>query len=163
MMDLITRLVRRVRQNHGLEHATIHMLAGKARGRVSGLSDPWGFTLFGDISQPQVMRAASDALVALAGGREQSGDSPELWHESGGEGDARCRGRAAGAGGQARCARSILRATIIFILPALVVGDPVAFRVQEFTTTADVADRWIVTVRRMTLGPIVLNRVTTGV
>ena len=50
---------------------------------------------------------------------------------------------------------------LLFILPALILGEPLGYKVQALTTTGDLSDRWIVTVQRLELGPLIINRVTT--
>lgn len=160
MIDVLTNLIRRTRQNHGLEHATIHMLAGKANARITGVSDPWGYTLFGDLTQQQVLRSASDALLRL-----HAGERNLVIHPNCGTNLAVKATLAAGAALLAQVGRrgflDQLSRTILFIIPALVAGEPLGYKVQALTTTPDVADRWIVSVQRFTLGPLVVNRVTT--
>ena len=61
--------VRRTRRNHGLEHATIHLLSQRVRGvSIAGVSDMRGFYLFGDVPTGEVARAAEDALARLRAG-----------------------------------------------------------------------------------------------
>jgi len=59
--------VRRTRRNHGLEHATIHLLSGK-KYRLSGRSSASGFLLFGDVRTEDVDEAAHEALRRMRGG-----------------------------------------------------------------------------------------------
>lgn len=64
--------IRRVRRNHGLEHATIHMLAqGKAGLRVGGRSDGGGFYLYGSVTTEEVTQAVNEALDRLRSGQHQ--------------------------------------------------------------------------------------------
>lgn len=70
-MRLISSLVNhpafaRVRRNHGLEHATIHVLS-KRTPRVSlvGRADRQGFFVYGDISTQDLRDAATEALRRL--------------------------------------------------------------------------------------------------
>lgn len=160
MIQLVANLLRRTRQNHGLEHATIHMLQGKVSARISGLSDPWGFTIFGELTQPQLQRAASDALLRL-----QSGEHGLAIHPNCGTILATKATLAALAALIAQAGRRTLfdqfQRTLLFILPALIAGDPLGYKVQELTTTADLTDRWIVSVKRVEFGPLVITRVTT--
>ena len=61
--------IRRVRRNHGLEHATIHMMSRKIRDlRIVGRSDASGFWLIGDVTTDQVESAVSEALERMRGG-----------------------------------------------------------------------------------------------
>lgn len=61
--------ISRIRRNHGLEHATIHIL-GKKHPNVNfgGMSSPTGFTIIGDVSTEDVAEAAIAALKRLRAG-----------------------------------------------------------------------------------------------
>ena len=62
--------IRQVRRNHGLEHATIHLLAqGKVRFRMAGRSDNGGFFLYGDVSSEEVAQATAEALRRMRAGQ----------------------------------------------------------------------------------------------
>ena len=61
----------RIRRNHGLEHATIHMLSKKhPKVPVGGMSSLYGFTIVGDISTEAVAEAAIEALKKLRAGQK---------------------------------------------------------------------------------------------
>ena len=69
LTDLL-KAVRNTRQHHAWEHATLHVLGGRGQVRqASGLSDPSGFTLFGEMAVEDVNRAAADARAAIDAGR----------------------------------------------------------------------------------------------
>lgn len=56
-------LIRQTRRNHGLEHATIHILSSRVRGlRMAGRSDANGFVLVGEADTAVVERAVQEAL-----------------------------------------------------------------------------------------------------
>jgi hypothetical protein len=65
-------LLQRIRRNHGLEHATVHIL-NKRHGRLSlvGHSDWNGFTLVGPIDTTEVKQAAHEALRRLRAGEKE--------------------------------------------------------------------------------------------
>ncbi|NDJ53725.1 MAG: hypothetical protein GYB68_11655 [Chloroflexi bacterium] len=64
--------IRRVRRNHGLEHATIHLLSRKVENlRVIGRSDAGGFWLYGDVDTTMLRSAADDALRRMRGGEHK--------------------------------------------------------------------------------------------
>lgn len=68
---MLTQLISRVRRNHGLEHATIHMLSAKHKNfNAQGNSDHRGFRLniYGDISQEDVVKAVEEAYRRMKGG-----------------------------------------------------------------------------------------------
>lgn len=59
----------RIRRNHGLEHATIHILSHKFPARsMAGYSDPGGFWLLGDLEADDVRAAAEQALARMQRG-----------------------------------------------------------------------------------------------
>lgn len=61
--------VSRLRRNHGLEHATLHLLAERCPGKpLVGHSDLGGFRILGDISAEDVDAAVQEALARLNGG-----------------------------------------------------------------------------------------------
>ncbi len=64
--------VSRIRRNHGLEHATLHVLAEKyPRVSMAGHSDADGFWLVGDVPTAAVVEAVDDALGRLQAGEEE--------------------------------------------------------------------------------------------
>jgi uncharacterized protein YqhQ len=62
--------ISRMRRNHGLEHATIHVLSKKYPNvHLGGLSTPLGFTIFGNVPTEEVAEAAIEALKSLRAGQ----------------------------------------------------------------------------------------------
>lgn len=62
-------IVQRIRRNHALEHATIHVLtADPSHGSLVGRSDWSGFWLYGDVETARVEQAAHEALRRLRAG-----------------------------------------------------------------------------------------------
>lgn len=60
----------RLRRNHALEHATIHILSQRHRKmRVVGRSTPKGFLLYGDLPTEHVLAAAKEAVRRLQDGQ----------------------------------------------------------------------------------------------
>ncbi|OGO33635.1 MAG: hypothetical protein A2W35_14400 [Chloroflexi bacterium RBG_16_57_11] len=58
--------ISRVRRNHGLEHATLYVLAERRPGRpLAGHSDFRGFWIIGDVETPELDAAVSEALQRL--------------------------------------------------------------------------------------------------
>jgi len=59
----------RIRRNHGLEHATLHVLSHRhPKTSMAGHSDPTGFWILGDISTEEMKNAVAEALRRLKGG-----------------------------------------------------------------------------------------------
>ena len=68
---MIDQTISRVRRNHGLEHATIHILSEKYSGfSAQGNSDHRGFALniYGNINEDQVEAAVREAYRRMKGG-----------------------------------------------------------------------------------------------
>lgn len=62
-------LITRIRRNHGLEHATVHILARRNPNlSLVGRSDWNGFTLYGPVDTAEVRQAAHEALQRLRQG-----------------------------------------------------------------------------------------------
>ncbi|MFZ0545032.1 MAG: DUF6391 domain-containing protein [Candidatus Promineifilaceae bacterium] len=68
---MLANLISRTRRNHGLEHATIHVLSQKKSGfSAQGNSTPYGFYLniYGDVSEEDVRKAVNEAHSRMKGG-----------------------------------------------------------------------------------------------
>ncbi len=64
--------ISQTRRNHGLEHATIHVLSEHIPGlRVAGRSQPNGFFLYGDLKTEDISQAVDEALRRLRAGERQ--------------------------------------------------------------------------------------------
>jgi hypothetical protein len=69
---LDTPLISSTRRNHGLEHATIHILSGRFPGKaLAGHSNPGGFFILGDVPTESVREAVAEALVRMRNGERQ--------------------------------------------------------------------------------------------
>lgn len=63
-------LLSRMRRNHALEHATIHVLSQRNQQvRLVGRSTPKGFLLYGDLPTERVLEAAKEAVRRLQDGQ----------------------------------------------------------------------------------------------
>lgn len=72
MNPLNISFVRRTRRNHALEHATIHLLSAALPGKpLAGRSTPFGFYLYGEVTQESLTAAAYDALNRLRRGESR--------------------------------------------------------------------------------------------
>lgn len=71
---MLASLIRRIRRNHGLEHATIHVLSEKFKNfSAQGNSNHTGFSLniYGDIPEEAVASAVREAHQRLQKGEHQ--------------------------------------------------------------------------------------------
>ncbi len=65
-------LLRRIRRNHALEHATIELLNRRyPRAQIIGFSGPVGFKLYTSLSSKEVVPVVMQALKLLQAGRQE--------------------------------------------------------------------------------------------
>jgi len=131
-----------VRRNHGLEHATIHILSKTHPSvKLGGMSTPVGFTIIGDISAEEVAEAAIEALKKL-----RSGDAELAMHPNCGTNFAvsgAFAGLAAwigmlGSGKEFKRKMERLPLAILLATVALILTRPLGPLVQKrITTTGD--------------------------
>ncbi len=153
--------IRRIRQNHALEHATMHILARSDPGlHVVGRSTAKGFLVYGDIDTQTLASAASEALARL-----QAGESDLAVHPRCGTGVA-----TAGilAGLAAFVAMQTERKSRLAALPkvlvastlAVLISQPLGLTVQrEITTDPNLEDARIGRIERRESGGMVSHRV----
>ena len=156
----------RIRRNHGLEHATIHVLSAKKKYRsMVGRSDLKGFWLIGDIPTEEVADAATEALKRLRSGERRLAISPDCGTNLATSGVAAGLGAFIGMVGVGRRWRDKFeRLPLVVLLAtiALIFAKPLGFRVQErVTTSGDPGDLTIIQVNRSSLGGVVAHRVIT--
>ncbi len=160
--------VLRVRRNHALEHATIHML--NRRGfQLSGRSDGGGFSLFGEAPTEEVESAAAEALA-----RMKAGECSLALHPNCGTNLVVSAVVAtmvaylgfAGRGWRAGGAR--FPTMLNLMLAALFLAMPLGMRLQrDFTTEGELGDMQLAGVTRASLrlpfqaGGITVHRVAT--
>jgi hypothetical protein len=165
MLTTVKDAVRRTRQHHAIEHATLHLLAARLPGRrMAGYSDAGGFTIFGDVPLDQVRRAVSDALLHL-----QAGESGLAIHPNCGTNlavtgimatAAALMGSRLTGKGTARVPGERFAAALLLVVPALIVAQPLGLRLQNYTTLASVGDRWIKSIRPVELAGVRAYRVS---
>ena len=152
-MNLLNNpVVRRTRRNHGLEHATIHVLAAMKPGRpLAGRSTPYGFYIYGQITPEELSLAVRDAL-----GRLRRGESSLAIHPGCGT-NFLTYGAAASVGaltalsiGDRKVRWSRLPDVLIAATLALIVAQPIGPQLQRHVTTlADMGDLSIASIRRV--------------
>ena len=69
-MNLLeTEPISTVRRNHGIEHATVHVLTARDPStRLIGRADTSGFNIYGDVPTDALISAAQEALARLQNG-----------------------------------------------------------------------------------------------
>ncbi len=145
-------IVLRTRRNHALEHATIHVLTATKPGRpLAGRSTPYGFYIYGEVSDEEVQAAAAEALNRLKSGESRLAIHPGCGTNYLTSGAAASLGALAVLNIGDRKARwSRLPDVLIAATLALIVSQPIGPKLQQYVTTcAEVGDLEIRAVRRL--------------
>ena len=152
-MNLLELLpVKRTRRNHGLEHATIHMLSQARPGiPLAGRSTPYGFYIYGNVTQEEITAAAYDALNRLRHGEHRLAIHPGCGTNFLTSGVfAGLAAFGALSVGDRRDRWSNLPNVVAATTVALMVAQPVGPKLQErVTTLADMGDLSITAVRKL--------------
>ena len=144
MLTKVQDAVRRTRQHHAIEHATLHLLAQRFPSRqMAGYSDPNGFTIFGDLNQDQVRRAVSDALLHLQAGERSMAIHPNCGTNFAVTGLLATAAALLGSSGRNRPLSGRFAGALLLVVPTLVVAQPIGLQLQQYTTLASVGDRWV--------------------
>lgn len=168
---MLEETISRTRRNHGLEHATIHVLTDKYRQfSAQGNSDPGGFSLnvYGDISEEQVAAAVREAYQRMKGGEHSLAIHPNcgtallttatmatlsaqlvftLEQRRQGEGSKRWS-----------VLFNALPSAILMVVLAIIVSRPLGLKLQSrFTTEGDLGDLEIVDIRQVS--PSIVTRI----
>lgn len=171
MRDKLQHLLSRTRRNHGLEHATIHVLSEKHKHfSAQGNSDYRGFHLnvYGDVSEDDVREAVEEAYKRMKNGEQHLAVHPNC-------GTVLLTTAAMGVFAtqsafgleQRRQKRTHMDLSVFFGgLPsavlagvlALILSRPVGLAIQEkFTTDGDLQDMELVRVRK--IQPSIITRI----
>ena len=168
---MLSYLLSRIRRNHGLEHATIHVLSEKHKNfSAQGNSDHRGFHLniYGDISEDDVMDAVETAFRRMKGGEHQLAVHPNcgtvlLTTAT----MATLAAQAVFSLEQRRQERdkadvtvllNALPSAILAVVLSLIVSRPLGVQLQaRYTTEGDLGDMQIRSIRR--IPPSLLTRI----
>ena len=152
-MNLLdTPLIRRTRRNHGLEHATIHLLSAARPGTpLAGRSTPYGFYIYGNVTPESLTTAAYDALNRLRRGESRLAIHPGCGTNflTSGIFSGLAAFAALGVGSR-RDRWSRLPDVLVAATLALMAAQPVGPMLQEkVTTLAEMGDLSISSVRKV--------------
>jgi hypothetical protein len=160
MLDIVNR----TRQNHGLEHATMHVLSQRYPYlRLVGRSTPSAFFIYGLLDTQEVANAATEALIRL-----QRGEAHLAVHPRCGTNlvvTSVLAGTAAfGATlGRPRSKLDRLPLALMAATLAAILAQPLAHKIQErITTTPQVEGLYIAQVTRQERGKFVVHKIATG-
>jgi len=164
---MLLPLITKIRRNHGLEHATIHILSRRNTNlSLVGRSDWGGFTLYGPVDTSEVQHAANEALQRLRQGETNLAVHP------------RCGTVLATTGlltalaaflaitldgdSQKRIRWSSIPAAILAATAAAILAQPVGMVLQkELTITGNPGNLEIKNINVGTNGTIITHRVNT--
>ncbi len=153
------------RRNHALEHATLHVLAGKyPTSPMAGHSNPTGFFILGSFPMEDVQSAVNQALARLRAGER------DLAIHAGCGTNLATSALVAGTfawlvlrGGKSAFGRMLrVPFAVAFALVGLAVSRPLGPMIQaKITTDADMGGLQVVDVRRTARGRVTAHRVIT--
>jgi len=159
-------ILSRIRRNHGLEHATLHILAKSYQGKkMGGYSDFNGFWLVGDLAAEQVREAVHEALRRMRAGEHNLAVHPNCGT------NFATAGSLAGLAGlmgmwrvgtrkRDKLERLPLVATLATL--ALIFAQPLGLEVQKhFTTSGQPGDLEIVEIIPTQRGRVKAHRILT--
>jgi hypothetical protein len=165
---MLSQFISRVRRNHGLEHATIHVLSEKHKDfSAQGNSDYRGFFLniYGDIAEENVIGAVEEAFQRMKNGEHHLAVHPNcgtvlLTTAT----MATVAAQASFSIEQKRQGRSQMTAAVLFnalpsailaVILALIVSRPIGVRLQaRFTTEGDLGNMKLVRIRKISPSPV---------
>lgn len=160
--------VRRTRRNHGLEHATIHLLS-RHQYRLSGRSSDTGFVLLGDVPTEAVERAVREAL-----GRMRAGEHNLAVHPNCGTNLvttsllATLVGLAGLSGANRRDSFNRMPLVMVLMMGVILYSQPLGLSLQKyFTTEGDPGDLEVLGISRSEIKlpisdhPLTIHRVET--
>jgi hypothetical protein len=160
-------LIRRTRRNHGLEHATIHILS-RSGYRLSGRSTDSGFVLLGDVPTPAVESAVNEALRRMRGGEHGLAVHPNCGTNLATTSLlASLAGIVSLAGVKPRDVFNRLPVMMVLMMIVILYSQPLGMNLQKyFTTDGDPADLEIIRIGggelRLPFGdPLMIHRVVT--
>ena len=158
--------VQRIRQNHGLEHATIHVLNEcLRRGGIAGRSDRHGFTVYGNVSTELLSSACDRALQRLRAGERDLAIHPYCGTNLVTTSVLASLVAAVSLSGAGSCWRNrFARMPLLMCLmvATLFFSQPLGLVIQRgLTTSGDPGALEIVSIQRRRLGRMILHRIET--
>lgn len=132
--------ISRLRRNHGLEHATLHVLSERHPGLpMAGMSDLGGFWIIGDLELEELILAVQEALARLNGGESKLAIHPNCGTNFATAGVLAGLAAAVtmfGVGKRARDNLDRLPTAMLSATLALIVAQPLGMLLQERVTTS---------------------------
>jgi hypothetical protein len=146
-------LVKRTRRNHGLEHATVHILSKRIKNvPMMGRSSDRGFVLFADVPQPDVESAVREALRRMKNGEHSLAVHPGCGTSRLTSGFLTSMVAIVGLTGATwRTAFNRLPFLMVMMMLTALFAEPLGLSLQRyFTTEGDPGDMEIVSITKKT-------------
>ena len=160
-------LLMRIRRNHGLEHATIHMLSAKfPHTPIAGRADANGFVILGRIPTDAIAESAEEAATRLRAGEIHLAIHPNCgtnFLTAAVLAGTACFVTLLGGGSnRARDRLERLPLAILATVAALIIAQPVGAAAQRhITTSGEIGNLQIRDVQQLRRGRTTVHRVIT--
>ena len=153
-----------VRQNHALEHATIHVLSRRnPYSSFVGRSTLSGFVVYGQVETQEVANAAAEALARLQQGEAQLAVHPRCGTNLAVTSTMAGLAAFGATLGRPRSKWDRLPLALMASTLAALASQPLANRIQEYVTTTPYVDGlYIAAVTRQDRGRFVIHKVVVG-
>lgn len=167
---LMLPIARRTRRNHGLEHATIHLLSQRVKDlRMAGRSNGDGFILLGEAPTEMIESAARDALRRMRNGEHSLAVHPNCGTNLVTTGMMATLAAMLGmTGATPKKSWERMPFVTLLVMAAILFSQPIGTSLQKYVTTdGDPADLDILTITRDTVrtpfstAPLTVHRVKT--
>ena len=158
--------ITRVRRNHALEHATLHILAQKIPNlRMAGHSTHSGFRLIGDIPIETIAEAVQEAQKRLKAGERRLAVHPFCGTNFVTSGTLAGLAGASAMAGMRKDRKDLLERLVMAVTLstfALMLSQPLALYLQrEITTCADLGSLHVTVIHRSENGSLIVHHVIT--
>lgn len=152
----------RIRQHHGLEHATITLLSRRLPGtQLFARSDLRGFIVVGELETTALAAAADEALARLQAGESRLAIHPNCGTNLVTAGILSGLAAFVATSGRSRSFADRLPSAVLAATLALLAAAPAGRWAQEnLTTSPHLAGARIAAVTRLSGGPVVRHRVS---
>jgi hypothetical protein len=160
MLDIVNA----IRQNHALEHATMHVLSRRnPYVQLMGRSTSSGFRIYGAVDTQEIADAATEALVRLQQGESHLAVHPRCGTNLAVTGVFAGTAAFAATLGRPRSKLDRLPLALMAATVAAIAAQPLAHGLQErVTTTPEVQGLHIVSVARQERGKIIAHKIVVG-
>lgn len=157
--------VNRVRRNHALEHATMHVLSESGKGlNIVGRSSLSGFDLYGSLDTAEVVEAVNEALERLRQGQSHLAVHPNCGTNFVASGSMAGLAAFAALGGKSKRRIERLPGVLLAAVAALILSQPLGPLLQAHVTTlADMQNVTIKDIRRKERRGITIHKIRTEI